>query len=464
MAHLHSIYDTDPHFSIDPASRVLTNRSETKTAIVQGDHNSERFTFELPREIEGHDMLTCNRVQVHYINIDMVTKEQSTGVYTVDDLQESPESQDVVICSWLVSSNATKYVGSLNFVLRFYCVNDDKVEYVWSTTTFKGISVSNGIDCGEPVVEEYADILLEWERELKANQITGLEQTKTATEDDGENVWTATFGDGRREQLKVRNGSRGPTGLVGSIETIDKQPLHFFVGTKAEYDALPDTVKERQNLFAIITDDKTKEELFAELERLSNSLTALDDALTVSGEKVARHASAADTATEANDAKAVNGLDIKTFIGALYNGNTSSIIPQRKRLWGRGSTDGLALAHASRVTVPAVVDFTKKNEFVIVEKEGASDFKEYCQYYSAIGTGAKHQVIIPCLEGSSFGFHIIALERVVDAADTTTTFSVVNKTAWYDSTAGAWELTTSDGLRHHLAAVYELTDSIDVNE
>ena len=75
MAHIHSIYDCDTHFVIDPVTREIKNESE-KTVIVQNDHNSERFSFELPKTIEGHDMSLCNVVQVHYLNTDKNNKEK----------------------------------------------------------------------------------------------------------------------------------------------------------------------------------------------------------------------------------------------------------------------------------------------------------------------------------------------------------------------------------------------------
>lgn len=171
MVHKHSVYDTDTHFSINPITRALKNEASGKTCVIQYDHNSERFTFEIPRYIDGHDMSTCNEVQIHYLNINPQTKEQKTGVYSVDDLQISPEGNDVVILSWLISGNATQLVGSLNFLIRFACVTDGNVDYVWNTAIYTGISVSSGIYNGDIVVEEYADILAQW-----GERITALER------------------------------------------------------------------------------------------------------------------------------------------------------------------------------------------------------------------------------------------------------------------------------------------------
>lgn len=166
MAHKHSVYDSDTHFSINPITRALKNESSAKTMVMQYDHNSERFTFEIPRYIEGHDMMECNSVQVHYINIDNQNNTHNDGVYEVDDLQISPEDENIVILSWLVSQNATQLVGNLNFRIHFACVTDGVVEYAWNTAIFKGISVSDGIYNSDVIVQQYADILEAWERRI----------------------------------------------------------------------------------------------------------------------------------------------------------------------------------------------------------------------------------------------------------------------------------------------------------
>ncbi len=96
MAHLHEVKDKDTHFMIDPETMEITNASEVK-ALKQGDHGAERFTFEMPRYIEGHDMSVCNKVEVHYNNIkyDATTRETTTNSSfdDVDDFRVSLDSE-----------------------------------------------------------------------------------------------------------------------------------------------------------------------------------------------------------------------------------------------------------------------------------------------------------------------------------------------------------------------------------
>lgn len=164
MAHKHPIYDTDKHFVIDPITRNFIVQTDAKLVLMQFDHNSERFTFEIPRYIEEHDMSLCNRVQVHYINTG--PGGSYNDVYEVTDLQISPEDENAVICSWLISQNSTGIAGSLNFVLHYACVTDTVIDYAWHSNIFSQVKVLNGISNQECVVEQNADILEQWRQEL----------------------------------------------------------------------------------------------------------------------------------------------------------------------------------------------------------------------------------------------------------------------------------------------------------
>ena len=167
MAHLHKVHDSDVHFKIDAVSRNVVNESDIKKVmLIQNDHNSERFTFELPRYIEGHDMMTCGVVEIHYINTDSKTKVSMNDVYIVDDLQVYPDDENIVVLSWLLSRNATKYVGNLSFLICFKCLDGTDIEYMWSTAIYSKIVVGTSIYNSEQVVEIYSDVLEQWKDSL----------------------------------------------------------------------------------------------------------------------------------------------------------------------------------------------------------------------------------------------------------------------------------------------------------
>lgn len=163
MAHKHSVYDTDKRFTIDPITRAIKNESSKKIALMQGDHNCERYTFEIPRYIEEHDMLLCNSVEVHYTNTDSNDRTKvSKDIYQVDDMQVCEDDESKLIFSWLVHENATQYGGSLTFRIKFMCTTDGVVDYKFHTARYTGISVTGGEDNSESVERSFSDILASW--------------------------------------------------------------------------------------------------------------------------------------------------------------------------------------------------------------------------------------------------------------------------------------------------------------
>lgn len=156
MLHINKIKDTDPYFIIEPITRAIRNVSTSKTTVIQHDHNSERFTFELPRYIEGHDMMECNLIEVHYEN------GSEKGIYIVDDLAIIEGEESKLKCTWLLSRNATLNVGALKFLLRFSCIQEDgTVDYAWNTAPYAGITVSTGLYNTEHIEKTYPDAIAE---------------------------------------------------------------------------------------------------------------------------------------------------------------------------------------------------------------------------------------------------------------------------------------------------------------
>lgn len=159
MSHKHSVHDTDRHFLINPVSREIIPQSE-KNRLMQNDHNSERFTFQIPRYVEGHDMSLCDRAYVHYVNASTDGLYQSSGPYLVSDVQVSPDDDEVVIFSWLLSNNTTRYAGFLYFAVGFSCVDENsaKVTYDWHTDVHSSIVVDPSL------INSTDELVLEFEQ------------------------------------------------------------------------------------------------------------------------------------------------------------------------------------------------------------------------------------------------------------------------------------------------------------
>ena len=234
MAHEHPVRDSDLHFVIDPVTRTIKNNSG-KITLMQYDHQSEIFTFELPRYIDNHDMSICDKVRVHYINIGSSSKyEPVSGVYEITDLQIDPENEDLVTCSWLLTNNTTQLDGTLNFIIRFSCLTGETIDYSWSTAIYSGIIVAKTIDSTDEVMENTADILEQWKASLKGDPFTyedftpeqleglrgsaGIIVSETEPTDESHPVWIRPSGEYIVENLGITGATVGQTVKIKTVD------------------------------------------------------------------------------------------------------------------------------------------------------------------------------------------------------------------------------------------------------
>lgn len=292
MAHIHSVYDTDKHFIIDPVTRTIKNAGD-KIAVVEGDHNSERFTFEIPRYIEGHDMLTCNKVEVHYNNVGAASpSEKHPNVYDVDDLDVSPADENVVIFSWLISKGATRYSGKLEFHVKFMCDDGDgKPDYVWKTFPHSGVTVLPAPDSAETIDAECEDMLKTIEERITENVTAGVDDTVNEAVDKAVDV------ECKRVDELVADCEEATNTLVlthkqfvegGYVEALKEMnngdKLLFWIGTTEEYEQDKDSLPA--NTLCLTTDGVIQYlGHFDTEEALENALTDLLETMALASPK-----------------------------------------------------------------------------------------------------------------------------------------------------------------------------------
>ena len=163
--HTHPVPDTDTYFIIDPITRKIENTNPKKNVIMQYDHNSERCTFELPRYIDGHDMLECTSVTVNVDNIEIGVEEPRVNSDAPDmtDLRIHPNDPEKVISSWLISRNSTQLAGILRFHIEYKCVDSEgSVVYEWSTDNYDEIEIRSRKKNGEAAIAPHIDTLEQW--------------------------------------------------------------------------------------------------------------------------------------------------------------------------------------------------------------------------------------------------------------------------------------------------------------
>lgn len=257
MAHSHAIKDTDTHFKIDTVTRAVTNTDLKKLFLMQNDHNSERFSFEMDRYVEGHDMSLCDKVEIHYINIG-TNRHKNPGVYVVEDFKVSDADENKLTFSWLISENATTNAGSLSFIVVFTCLEDDVVLYRWNTDINKSISIAVGMNNGEAIEERYPDILVQWKNDLYA-AIFGAQEFVIGPKEPATYpyIWFNS-NDGKIATMTVRDGG----GVRRSISPTTK-------------------IEAVEGLTSALTKEKTERETFdAVIEARVNTITRLPNAST----------------------------------------------------------------------------------------------------------------------------------------------------------------------------------------
>lgn len=183
MAHTHDMYDMENHFEINGSSRFIRELSATKLVVVQGDHRSEIITFKMPRFIDGHDMTLCNRIRVHFNNVDTATNDKSDDIYDVTDLKVCEDDENMLTFTWEIEAVATKYAGTLTFSVKFQCVEGDNILYEWNTAKYVGTNVLAGINNSEEFVEKYSNVLEQWHNELTRGADSIEEMTEQALKD-----------------------------------------------------------------------------------------------------------------------------------------------------------------------------------------------------------------------------------------------------------------------------------------
>lgn len=163
------VTDSDTVFIIDPITRKIEATSD-KLQLIQYDHDSEMYTFQVPRFIEGYDVSLCNKIEILYSNIDRKTKESFDDIYQITDVSVDEE---LVTFEWLVSGFATRFAGSLNFLIRFaFAEEDSTYSYLWHTDIFKGITILEGMNNSEAIVKQNPDIIDALQKDVVDLQVT----------------------------------------------------------------------------------------------------------------------------------------------------------------------------------------------------------------------------------------------------------------------------------------------------
>lgn len=176
------VIDNDMHFTIDPESHLINTASDSEVTIAQRDHNSERITFQIPKTIEGFDLLQCNKVEIHFSNISKDKTQQNDDIYPVKDLREF--DKDTLIFSWLISIKATQLIGSLTCSVRFTLEENTEIKYSWGTEDAVIARIVKSKNNTSTMLTTYSDLLEAWRQDILRMIVPAIRSVDSLPEND----------------------------------------------------------------------------------------------------------------------------------------------------------------------------------------------------------------------------------------------------------------------------------------
>ena len=127
-------------FLIDENMRTVTVPPEGVVLGVTGDKDVNRINFKMVRFYDGLDLSTF-QIRINYVNAN-----GDANYYQVTD---TTIEEDSILFTWLVSSDAAAYKGTVSFAARLYTVEDTIVKESFNSTVATA-EVLEGI-----IVDEY---------------------------------------------------------------------------------------------------------------------------------------------------------------------------------------------------------------------------------------------------------------------------------------------------------------------
>lgn len=136
--------------TIDNDLRTITIPSGLQTVGVESDEDVRRLNFQMPKQYGEVDLSKFN------IRINFLNANNSGDVYAVTD---KAVSGDNITFSWLVGRNALAYRGNIRFIVCLKKTDAEGVVQQEFNTTVATLSVLEGLETTEQVIQENPDII-----------------------------------------------------------------------------------------------------------------------------------------------------------------------------------------------------------------------------------------------------------------------------------------------------------------
>ena len=203
---LAEVTEVDKKLYIDFDTRQILIPNSIHQLGVESDDDVKKLTFNVPRYYYGTDLAEFN-IYINYMNA-----KKEGDVFEVSKADVIIDEGNTLTFDWIVGRHAVAYKGTaiFNVCMKKGSMQPDPVDATQEifvvdqefNTTVAKLPVLEGLETSEAVVQEYADILMQWEE-----QLFGIENSaKSNITQKGSEVIGAvnTAGEEQRRQIALK--------------------------------------------------------------------------------------------------------------------------------------------------------------------------------------------------------------------------------------------------------------------
>lgn len=171
------------------------------TIAYEGDVNSQKITFKLPRTHEGHDLADCSLKVIRWKNTNIKAEDSSNlKVINIDTTN--------IIVEWIVPPAAFVAAGNIEVAITFYDILNGSLAFSWNTAAFSGFKVEKTLSQVGKIPTNIAPA---------KNEILYIdEENHNIVAPNGYNFIVSTFGNRKTTKVYFQT-----TATVGGIPIID---------------------------------------------------------------------------------------------------------------------------------------------------------------------------------------------------------------------------------------------------
>ena len=143
----------EEHIIIDK-DRVINVPKPLQRIAVQFDHNIETVTFDCPRYWDDNDLSKM------YIYINYLRTDKVKGRYLAKNVRVSDTDENLINFEWTIGNEVSFVKGKIIFLVCALQTNSDGIEEIhWNSELNEQMTVSEGLECDDYVMDEYPDII-----------------------------------------------------------------------------------------------------------------------------------------------------------------------------------------------------------------------------------------------------------------------------------------------------------------